>query len=212
MDRAQARLPNLSLDPKRIAGTSVAIAVHVLVLMLLMLPTQTAPPKPLVDNPMIVVPEFHQVPPLIPILLTPPRPHSAAPQQQAVPQVTPVDPTRAPIDQFTLPALPDTDVIDSFEPALPPAFAQISADVAPPPPYPIQALRRRLSGVVTLRVRVDVQGRPVDAVVDSSSGSKLLDEAALKFVLARWHFIPAMQGGGPIEAYALIPISFVIER
>ena len=80
------------------------------------------------------------------------------------------------------------------------------------PPYPIQALRRRLSGVVTLRVRVDVQGRPVEAVVENSSGSKLLDDTALKFVLARWHFIPATQGGGPIEAYALIPISFVIER
>ena len=70
----------------------------------------------------------------------------------------------------------------------------------------------QLSGVVTLKIRVDTQGRPVEAVVENSSGSKLLDAAALKFVLARWHFIPATQDGAAIEAYALVPISFVIEK
>ena len=97
-------------------------------------------------------------------------------------------------------------------PALPPAFAQISADVAPPPPYPPQALRMQQSGVVTLKIRVDTQGRPVEAAVENSSGSKLLDAAALKFVLARWHFTPATRDGTAIEAYALVPISFVIEK
>ena len=91
-------------------------------------------------------------------------------------------------------------------------FAQIRADVSPAPPYPAQALRRHVTGEVMLRVRVDAQGRPVSAVVETSSGSKLLDDAALKFVLARWHFIPATQDGGAIEAYALVPINFVIDN
>lgn len=211
MDRAQALLPNLSLDPKRIAATSVAIAVHVAVLMLLLLPTRTAPSPPLVEDiPMSFVPEIKLVP-LLPLTPTRPRPQ-AAPQRSVQQEAAPVDSTPSPVDTYVPPSPPDTTVVDSYQPELPPAFAQISADVAPPPPYPAQALRMRLSGVVTLKVRVDAQGRPVDAIVENSSGSKLLDTTALKFVLARWHFIPATQGGAAIEAYALVPISFVIEK
>lgn len=211
MDRAQARFPQLSLDPKRIAATSGAISVHVLVLMLLLLPTQTPPSKALDDTPMTIIPvEIKPPPPIIPLA---PRPLQApaAPQPQAQPLADPVDTTSAPIDNYVEPVTADA-VIETFETSTTPAFVQITADVAPPPPYPLQALRRGLTGEVVLRVLVDAQGRPVSAVVETSSGSKLLDNAALKFVLARWHFIPALQNGGPIEAQALVPIDFVIER
>lgn len=212
MDRAQARFPHLSPDPKRIAATSVAISVHVLVLMLLLLPGQTPPSKVLEDPPltMIVPVKIDPLPPVVP--LTPPRPVTPIVRQQPTPpQADPVDNTVSPIDNYVAPVADDA-VIDTFEINPPPAFVQISADVAPAPPYPLQALRRGLTGEVVLRVRVDVQGRPVSAVVETSSGSKLLDNAALKFVLARWHFIPATQNGAPIEAQALVPINFVIER
>ena len=211
MDRAQALLPTLSLDPRRIAATSVAIAVHVAVLMLLLLPTRTAPSRPIVEEiSMTIVPEIREIP-LIPV--TRPRPHPEVAPQRPVPQeAAPVDNTPSPVDTYTPPMPPDSTIVESYQPATPPALAQISADVAPAPPYPAQALRMQLSGVVTLKVRVDTQGRPVDAAVENSSGSKLLDATALKFVLARWHFIPATQGGTAIEAYALVPISFVIEK
>jgi periplasmic protein TonB len=210
MDRAQALLPNPSLDPKRIAATSGAIAVHVAVLMMLLMPVQTAPSGPIAETPMIVVPEFREIP-LVPV-------RQLRPQTQALPQrpvqqpAAPLDNAPSPVDTYTPPTPPDTTIIESYEPAPAPGFAQISADVAPAPPYPAQALRMQMSGVVTLKVRVDAQGRPVDAVVEGSSGYKLLDAAALKFVLARWHFIPARQGDTAIEAYALVPISFVIEK
>ncbi len=211
MDRAQALFPNLSLDPKRIAATSVAIAVHVAVLMLLLLPTRTAPSQPLVEEiSMSFVPVIKLIP-VIPVTPTRPRPE-ATPQRPVQQEAAPVDSTPSPVDTYIPTSPPDTAVIDSYQPELPPAFAQISPDVAPPPPYPAQALRMHVSGVVTLKVRVDAQGRPVDAVIENSSGSKLLDTTALKFVLARWHFIPATQGGTAIEAYALVPISFVIEK
>ena len=211
MDHARARFPNLSLDPKRIVATSVAIVVHVLVLMLLLLPMQIAPYRPVVDDPIITFPEFRTIPPLIPVP-PPPQPSTPAPRQPVQPQATPVNSTPSPVDTYTPPALPNDAANDNYQPPVESAFAQISADFAPPPPYPAQALRRGLSGVVTLKVRVDAQGRPVDAVVESSSGSLLLDNAALKFVLARWHFIPATRSGATIEAYALVPINFVIEK
>ncbi|MBP8097692.1 MAG: TonB family protein [Arenimonas sp.] len=210
MDRAQILFPISALDTRRIAATSGAIAVHVAVLMMLLLPMRTAPSRPISETPMIVVPEFREIP-LIPVTQTRPR-TQVVPQRPVQSEVAPVDSTPSPVDTYTPPMPPDTPVVESFEPAPPPPFAQISADVAPPPPYPAQALRMQLSGVVTLKVRVDTQGRPLEVVVENSSGSKLLDAAALKFVLARWHFIPATQGGTAIEAYALVPISFVIEK
>jgi protein TonB len=208
-----SRLPPLHLDAKRIVATSAAIAVHVLALMLLMLPVQSPPSRMLEETTMIVVPEFRTLPPipmprpLAPVTAVPP-----APRPTATPQATPVDSTPAPVDPY-LPEGPADDVAgDDFAPPALPAFAQISADVAPAPPYPALALRRHLSGVVMLRLRVGVDGQPLAAAIETSSGSRLLDEAALKFVLARWHFIPATQDGHAIEAEALVPISFVIDR
>ncbi|HVQ33928.1 MAG TPA: energy transducer TonB, partial [Lysobacter sp.] len=46
-----------------------------------------------------------------------------------------------------------------------------------PPPYPPEAMRRRIEGTVLLRVLVDVDGRPLDAWVETSSGNRALDEA-----------------------------------
>ena len=215
MDRAQALFPNLSLDPKRIAGTSAAITVHVLVLMLLMLPAQTAPSNPVVeDTLMVVTPTYIKPIPLTPLPHPKPQPITQQPQlhPQVTPQTDPVDNTSNPVDPY-VPPQETKEVVDSFvQPPETPAFAQISADIAPAPPYPAMALKREITGVVTLRVRVDVQGRPVEVIVEHSSGSKMLDDAALKFVSARWHFVPAMQNGAAIEAYALVPINFVIER
>jgi protein TonB len=215
MDRAQTLFPSLSLDPKRIAGTSVAITVHVMVLMLLMLPAQKAPSKPEVeDTPMVVTPTYIKPIPLTPLPL--PKPHLIVQQTQRHPPVTPqtdpVDNTTSPVDPYVPPQ--EHIIADTFKPQLQetPAFAQISADIAPAPPYPAMALKHEITGVVTLRVRVDALGRPVEVIVENSSGSKLLDDAALKFVRARWHFVPAMQNGAAIEAYALVPINFVIER
>ena len=212
MEHAASRLPVLSLDPKRIAATSAAVAVHIAALMMLMLPAQRAALPTMVEEPsLVVVPQVKKIPPLVPlpIALQPlPRPV----RQPAAEAPAPVDSTPSPVDfqqPPVQPALPET----SFEGLVAaPVFAQIVADVAPPPPYPAQARLRRLAGEVTLRIRVDALGRPVQASIESSSGSPLLDEAARKFVMERWHFVPATQDGRPVEAEALVPINFVLQQ
>ena len=83
-------------------------------------------------------------------------------------------------------------------------------DRAPAPPYPAQAQRRRISGTVVLLVLVDATGQPARVDIEQSSGSSLLDEAAQKFILARWHFVPAQQGGVAISAYARVPVNFIL--
>jgi protein TonB len=214
MDRAQAFFPHLTLDPKRIAGTSFAICLHVAVLMLLMLPAQTAPPKSLLEDPPLIVVPTHlekkpEPPPPTPIT----RPHGQPDHQTHLtpPLVESVDQTPTAVDIY-VPPTTQIEIPDNFKPEPQSVFEQIKADIAPPPPYPAQALHRHITGEVMLRVRVDTQGRPVSAEIERSSGSRLLDDAALKFVLARWHFIPAVRDGGPVEGDALVPINFVIEN
>ena len=214
MERSFALSLPASVDPKRIAATSVAIAVHLIVLMMLMLPMQTPTLPAVVEQPLVVVDKIAIVPvivtrrPVTPI--APPRPAEAARLAPAELQ-PPVDTRSAPVDVYVPPVDPQTPRIDAD--ATPPArFAQIRADQSPRPPYPPQALQRRLSGEVMLRVLVDVHGVPADVQLEHSSGSRLLDEAALRFVRARWHFIPATQDGIAVEATALVPISFVIDR
>lgn len=210
MEYAASRLTILRLDPKRIAATSAAVAVHIAALMMLMLPAQRAALLTVAEEPsLVMVPQVRRIPRLIPLpVVHLPLPRPA--RQPAVQTPAPVDTTSSPVDFQEPPAQPTLPDTSFAGPVAAPVFAQIVADLAPPPPYPTQARLRRLSGEVTLRIRVDSLGRPTQASIESSSGSALLDEAARKFVMARWHFVPAMQDGRPIEAEALVPINFVL--
>jgi protein TonB len=207
----------LRLDAKRIAATSVAILVHVAVLMLLLMPTSVREAAVVEEQDIVVVPTIKQKP-IEPIPVKPQeikRVTQAVPKtpQLAVPDppITPVDDSISPVDLYVppLPALP-SNTFDAV--AVPTVFSQITADVAPVPPYPAMAIHRRLTGEVVLRIRVDARGEPVEVSIERSSGSSILDEAAAKFVKARWHFVPAMQDGKAVEALALLPIDFTLPR
>jgi protein TonB len=214
MDHALPAVPHLSLDGKRIAATSGAILVHAAVLMLLLLPN-VAPDAPSAPEAVTVI-QFDEVRPPPP---PPPPPDDVRPVQprtEATPIPLPdppdiaVDDTPSAMDVY-VPPLPDLPIANSFEAiASGPVFAQIAARVAPAPPYPIRAIQLRQSGEVVLRIRVDANGRPLEVTIERSSGSSILDEAARKFVAARWTFVPATQDGQAVEALALLPIAFTL--
>lgn len=90
--------------------------------------------------------------------------------------------------------------------------ATIAYATATPPAYPIQALRAGVQGTVMLKVLVDPTGKPLQVVIARSSGSRLLDDAARKHVLAAWRFHPAMRDGQAIEVWALVPVRFNLNR
>jgi TonB family protein len=79
----------------------------------------------------------------------------------------------------------------------------------PLPVYPADAVTRRLSGRVVLRLTVSRYGYLSNIVVVTSSGHKILDDAALHAV-HYWDFDPAELGGEPIESTMLQPIRFRI--
>jgi len=80
----------------------------------------------------------------------------------------------------------------------------------PPPGYPAAARRNGEEGTVTLRVLVSTDGTPREVALERSSGSSILDAAALGTV-KNWRFVPARRGGEAQEAWVLVPVVFRLE-
>lgn len=162
---------------------------------------------------------------------TPPRPAAAPPRPKAPPRVAPVPEPRAeaprvaPAPAETSPAPPATTAPANEEaPAAPsrPVVAAAAREPStppdfraaylrnPPPGYPAAARRNGEEGTVTLRVLVSAEGAPREVALERSSGSSLLDAAALATVKT-WRFSPARRGGEAQEAWVLVPIVFRLE-
>jgi protein TonB len=214
MPASHAHPSRLELSGIRIAGTSAAIALHAAVLMMLFTPTQWQPPIPVptVEPPIsaveIVPAEHIKILPLKPHVVDHPKPAVNTPAKSAPTDVVAVT-DDASTEVATAEDNTEVTVVPSFQPTL---TAELSADVAPAPPYPPMALREGITGQVLLRISVDNQGRPIDGRIEKSSGSRLLDQTALKYVLAHWHFNAAIQGGTATGAVALVPIVFTLDR
>jgi periplasmic protein TonB len=84
-------------------------------------------------------------------------------------------------------------------------------NINPPPPYPPEAIVAGQQGMVQLRTKIDAAGKITAISVYSSSGSKLLDDAALSTVRT-WVFVPARRAGRAIPYEVLVPIEFIIRR
>jgi protein TonB len=82
---------------------------------------------------------------------------------------------------------------------------------AKPPVYPLDARRRREQGTVKLLVLVGPDGRVSDIQLAGSSGSQLLDRAALGAV-KHWRWSPQKKGGAPVAVRGYVTIPFVLTR
>jgi TonB family protein len=80
-----------------------------------------------------------------------------------------------------------------------------------PPRYPAEALRQREQGEVVTKVHVGTDGEVLEAGLLSSSGSQLLDEAALAAV-AEAHFHPARRSGRAVASWVAVPYRFSLEE
>ncbi len=78
------------------------------------------------------------------------------------------------------------------------------------PQYPRAARQRGIEGLVKIRARVDAAGIVKEAWVAESSGSALLDTAALEAV-KRSLFSPAFKNGIPVQSDIILPIRFQLK-
>jgi len=204
--------PALALDGKRIAANTVVIALHVAALMLLLAPVSSPAPVAVEEDvtPIIIV---ERKPPPLP--MPPPIDTRVRPVVPQTPIARPVEVPQPPSDMvyddstaIDIPYVEPTtdDVVDTGTPTV----QALVTDRAPSPPYPRMAEARRQTGTVVLLILVDATGSPMQVDIEQSSGFTLLDQAAQKFVRARWHFVPAQQGGTAVSAYARVSINFVL--
>jgi protein TonB len=80
----------------------------------------------------------------------------------------------------------------------------------PKPRYPIMARRRKIEGVVLLKVEVLPNGKVGNIKVQRTSGYRILDESALH-AIKDWIFIPAKRNGMCIKVWTNIPIRFQLD-
>lgn len=220
---ADTRHVSIHPDPGRITGYAVAIALNAGLLLLLMTPMHV-PPMPslpymvpqlrwIQSKPVEVTPV--QVPPIEePIKKTKPEPtHTITKPDVVSPQ------THAPVlvdngSELALDMPPTTtEVTATIEPSGSPVpGVRLEYLEAPPPDYPRVSLRMRSEGTVLLQVLVDVDGKPLRADIQDSSGDRRLDTAAREQILRHWRFHPAMQNGHAVQAIGLVPVEFKLRR
>ena len=146
------------------------------------------------------------VPPVIPPQVV--EPPKEVKKQPPKPPVTPKPPTDNPniVEKYVDP----TPVVEG--PAQPvEKLTEASATAAylnnPPPVYPEAAQEKGWEGTVILSVLVQPDGKAKTVEVKTSSGRKILDQAATQTV-QRWTFVPARRGETPVEGWVEVPIDF----
>lgn len=184
------------------------------------------PPRPLpmtveLTRPPVPLPEARRPPPAA----VPPKPQAAPPrplqqQRRAVPPRTPVPAPPQPVQSQAPQPAPGAAAPAQPAAAAPPAPAVPAEPVRetapvgdaaylhnPAPDYPPIAQDQGWEGHVLLRVHVLANGTPDSVEVKTSSGRRLLDDAALAAV-RRWVFVPAKRGDTAVDGWVNVPIDF----
>lgn len=76
-----------------------------------------------------------------------------------------------------------------------------------PPAYPPQSVARREDGTTMVKVAMDDKGVPLNVIVEKSSGSEALDEAAVAAV-KEWRFNPSLCNRVAVEGEVIVPVAF----
>ena len=206
-------------DAKRIAGIAAAVAFNAALLLLLLVPISAPPPIAVEDVPYRwVLPAQKKPDPPPPVQVPVTRPQAPTPQTSTQPQTVAPPVEQVVVEQGSLqadaaietPAAAPLNAMPANAGPLP--GVRLEYADAPPPPYPRDALRDGLEGTVLLQVLVDTDGRPLEVLIQRSSGHRRLDDTARRHVLRRWSFRPAMKDGQAVRAWGLVPIDFYLHN
>lgn len=229
LSRATTLQQDDRLDFARIGAFSAVIAIHVIAAGLLLAPTRIPDPGRIEQSiPITFVLPATPPPPLVPVEVTHRPPITPDPVEKTHTVTPPIATHTAtasndapPIAATTNSTAGNTVATGSgttegpIEPKAEPTVlrgSQLAYASAPAPVYPRNALRDGIEGTVVLEVTVDENGKPIDVVIATSSGSRELDRAAREQVLRVWRFQPAMQNGHAVRAIGRVPVNFTLNR
>lgn len=192
---------------------ALTLSLNLAIVLYALLPSTPFPARVAPAPPTFAVLQPPEPPPAPPVPTLQVAPRVAAPvvhraTPQPAPTVAPVLPGLAPV----APVAPTVAPAQGTEAAAPDSNAAVAFETATPPAYPVQALRAGIEGTVLLKVLVDATGKPAEVEIEHSSGSRLLDDAARRHVLAAWRFHPAIRDGHAIKAWAVVPVRFSLDR
>lgn len=215
----------LSQGPRPVSlGASFLITGGIMAALVFVAPEMItlAPPEPI---------ETYNVP-------IPPEPIEVKPEPKT--EAETVRETKIVAPQPPVPPIPDatnpietTDAIPAYRPPAEPGTPAGAGDVAikeiPQPPlallgasfdpryakdlqpdYPGQELRNSREGIVTVRIRIGVDGR-VKEVEKLAATSDAFFEATRRQALSRWRFKPATRGGIPEESWKRMSVRFEVK-
>lgn len=154
------------------------------------MPDLKVPAPTLIEPPLIAIAAAPAPAPVVAAL--PPPPPAAVPVQTAPTPVVQVAPPPAP----ALKRIPASAVRYLREPRM---------------TVPLMSKRLRESGVVQLRVVVDVNGLPREITLAKTSGFTRLDEQALLDMRSA-RFVPQTENGQPVEWEVIAPMSYEVDR
>lgn len=175
-------------------------------------PTPVTVTKPVRENPVVPSPIKQKV--------------EAAPPPSLVPPIAAAPQTKEPASFHSVPASAAVAAVPvaSHAPAVSRSATEGSTDMGtvigpsygaaylhnPPPSYPPVARKLKLQGTAVVRVLVSSEGQPKNVDLETTSGVRVLDDAAVEAV-KRWSFVPARRGNVQITAWVNVPIRFHLE-
>ena len=192
---------------------ALAVWLHIAIVALLLLPpgTKPAPDLPEIElvqgDPGMATPAPDVAPNPTPMAAAVPTPAPDPTPPEPVAE-TPV-PVQRPVYAATANPIvrQQTATVTSVSADAQPAAAAGHRNASPQ--YPAEARRRRMEGVVGVLIRINRSGTPDAVEVTSSSGSPMLDSAAVEALLL-WRFAPAQFSDRALPAGYPLDIKFVL--
>jgi len=198
---------------KQVLAGGLSLGVHLLIVVALV---AQAEPEAVKQHTVVMVSMVEAAKPVAE-LPTEHKPKSR-PKQQPKPEPKPNPEPKAQVQAEPEPVVEkepepveNTDALASQDTQEEIELPQFQADYLqnPPPVYPRLSQRLKEQGEVLLKVRVGVDGEPLEISLQQSSGHIRLDKAAQKAV-TQWRFEPAQSNGKPVIAWVVVPFEFAL--
>jgi protein TonB len=202
MQRPNHDLDVLKMSSKgsRTVGLAFVIGIHIIIVAALIIGLRQAA----LHKELLALNASVERAKVIPKAPPPPPPDLIRPPPTAT--IIPEFAIQAPPKAAPPPPPPPPAPVAKPAPPPPPTQLKIIARTHTLPPYPTISQRLGEHGTTILKVTVGIDGRVTMAVLEKTSGSDRLDQAAIEYVQKNYRWEPPTQEGKPVVAVTLVNV------